>query len=302
MQSFTDIQSSETLTASLGKLMDNDKTALSLNAGTAFPTTGLIVGMPCLRTDMRKLYQLADLTPTWVLIADLSKLPLFVDQDGNSIALAGGADLNTVTATGFYRGSSLTNAPAGDTGLFFIVVEGHDANTTKQKATTAGIGGAPLTAGVSYTLVKTNGNWSAWSKDWTSNTLTKLSQLTNDPGFQPKVSPEFQNWRETLVSNNAVGANYNIESALGNVQSLTLTANSTFTISNPPAAGVSFGLTLMIAQDATGGRTITWPAAVKWPNGVAPTLTTPASKTDFISLMTIDGGANWIGFPGSKNF
>src|SRR3569833_3375743 len=96
-------------------------------------------------TDMRKLYQLADLTPTWVLIADLSKLPLFVDQDGNSIALAGGADLNTVTATDLYHGSSLTNAPAGDTGLFFIKVEGHDTKTTKQKATTAGIGGAPLT-------------------------------------------------------------------------------------------------------------------------------------------------------------
>jgi hypothetical protein len=53
--------------------MDNDKTIMSNHAGTAFPTTNLEVGMKCFRTDLDQLFELKNLTPTWVLIADLSK-------------------------------------------------------------------------------------------------------------------------------------------------------------------------------------------------------------------------------------
>jgi len=41
---------------------------------------------------------------------------------------------------------------------------------------------------------------------------------------------------------------------------------------------------LTLIQDGTGGRTVTWPATVKWPGGVAPTLTTTANARDKVAL------------------
>jgi hypothetical protein len=34
---------------------------------------------------------------------------------------------------------------------------------------------------------------------------------------------------------------------------------------------------------------------VKWPGGVAPTLTTAANAVDMLSFITTDGGATWYG-------
>ena len=60
----------------------------------------------------------------------------------------------------------------------------------------------------------------------------------------------------------------------------TLTGPVTFTFSNP-VAGVTYGLRLL--QDATGGRTVTWPGTVKWKAATAPTLSA-ANKVDIIAL------------------
>lgn len=72
MQSYTDIQSSQSLQSSLSLLLNNDKTALSCSSGTAFPTSNLQAGMLCYRTDQKKLYLLQDVTPTWKLLLDLN--------------------------------------------------------------------------------------------------------------------------------------------------------------------------------------------------------------------------------------
>ncbi len=41
---------------------------------------------------------------------------------------------------------------------------------------------------------------------------------------------------------------------------------------------------LVLKQDSTGSRTVTWPSAVKWPGGTAPTLTTAANSIDIIAF------------------
>lgn len=87
----------------------------------------------------------------------------------------------------------------------------------------------------------------------------------------------------------------------GNVQKLTLTANCTITLTSP-ASGALRALTLLVFQDATGSRTITWPGSVKWGIAGAPTLTTTANLMDIISLFTVDGGTNWYGALGAKGF
>lgn len=60
---------------------------------------------------------------------------------------------------------------------------------------------------------------------------------------------------------------------------------------NVPAS-VSYGLTIKIVYGTSG--TITWPASVLWPNGVAPILTT-ANKTHLVMLATDNGGVTWRG-------
>lgn len=82
--------------------------------------------------------------------------------------------------------------------------------------------------------------------------------------------------------------------SLGNFYSGTLTGNVTFTFSNPPASGLLGVWTFELTQDGTGGRTVTWPAAVKWPSGTAPTLSA-ANKVDIITLYTRNGGTTWYG-------
>lgn len=72
MQSYTEIPASETLRNSRQKLLDNDKTAISCNSGSAFPTINLQPGMLCFRTDEQKLYQLNANGETWVELFDLS--------------------------------------------------------------------------------------------------------------------------------------------------------------------------------------------------------------------------------------
>ncbi len=73
MQNFTDIPSSRTLSDSLIEILNNDKTGISCNSGTTFPTTNLQIGMLCYRTDQLKLYQLIGTNPdNWRFIVDLA--------------------------------------------------------------------------------------------------------------------------------------------------------------------------------------------------------------------------------------
>jgi len=108
MQSYTEIPSSQSLQSSLALLLNNDKTGLSNSSGTAFPTTNLLVGMLCLRTDQNKLYILKDATPTWSLIWDFAAPA--VTKGAN---IGGSADLNAYTATGWYHQNANANAAGG---------------------------------------------------------------------------------------------------------------------------------------------------------------------------------------------
>jgi hypothetical protein len=70
----------------------------------------------------------------------------------------------------------------------------------------------------------------------------------------------------------------------GNIQSVTLTGNCTFAFSNPQS-GASYQI--VIIQDGTGGRTITWPT-IHWEGRTVPTLTGTLNSKDIVTL-TYDG-------------
>jgi hypothetical protein len=96
------------------------------------------------------------------------------------------------------------------------------------------------------------------------------------------------------------GTAYTIDLAGGSVQALTLTGNVTFTFPTV-TAGRSF--LMVLRQDATGGRTVTWPSVtnpVRWPGGTAPTITSTASRTDLYGF-TADG-TRWYGRTIAQNY
>lgn len=81
-----------------------------------------------------------------------------------------------------------------------------------------------------------------------------------------------------------------IDLSTGNYFTKTISANSTFTFSNPPSSGTVGSFTLKIVHSS---GTITWPSSVKFPSDTAPTLT--AGKTHVFVFQTVDGGSRYQG-------
>jgi len=98
-----------------------------------------------------------------------------------------------------------------------------------------------------------------------------------------------------LTYNETVGTitSSDVDLSTGNTFEDTISTNTTYTFSNPPASGTAFGFTFKI--DSSGTNTITWPASVNWAGGTAPDA--PASgETDVFVFFTTDGGSNYYGF------
>ena len=108
---------------------------------------------------------------------------------------------------------------------------------------------------------------------------------------EPKTSPTISSGTLTLNLNDA------------QVFDVSLNANiTTVTISNTDATSNTVNaFTVIFMADGTA-RTITWPAAVKWTGGTAPTMTSTNGKKDILSFLSTDNGTAWFGFVGGQNF
>ena len=78
----------------------------------------------------------------------------------------------------------------------------------------------------------------------------------------------------------------------GNTQAVTLRGNRTLIFSNGQKGGHYM---LIIKQDATGSRTVTWPSSMRWPGGPpqAGMLTTTKDKADVLTIF-YDGGNYYV--------
>jgi hypothetical protein len=108
------------------------------------------------------------------------------------------------------------------------------------------------------------------------------------------TNPTLTGYTESEISNTAVTGTYTLSCVASNFWDLTLTGNTTISPTGVPPSTRMWAGTIVAKQDATGGRTITWPAGSKYPGGVVPPATTTANAIDIWSLMTYDGGTSWI--------
>jgi hypothetical protein len=102
------------------------------------------------------------------------------------------------------------------------------------------------------------------------------------------TTPTWTGIKETSVAISASA----IDMAAGNYFTKTISATTTFTISNAAASGTVNSFILQLTNG--GAYTVNWFSGVKWAGGTAPTLT--ASGYDDLGFFTIDGGTTWQGF------
>ena len=105
---------------------------------------------------------------------------------------------------------------------------------------------------------------------------------------QQVTKPRFTDYAETKQ---AMAAN-SVDLTLGNVQTYTLSGNQTLTFDNPSDTGNACSFTLIVTNG--GSATLTWPGAVDWAGGSAPSLT--SSGVDILTFTTMDAGTIWYGF------
>tara|TARA_R110001592_G_scaffold548_6_gene2898 strand:+ start:505 stop:1185 length:681 start_codon:yes stop_codon:yes gene_type:complete len=127
--------------------------------------------------------------------------------------------------------------------------------------------------------------------------VTSAIQTQINAKITADVTGEFiaDSYNETYVAVTSSGNATTVNCETGNTFSHTLTENTTFTFSNPPASGTGYSFTLKIVQDSTA-RTITWPASVDWAAATAPTISTGSGEVDVFVFFTTDGGTTFYGF------
>lgn len=97
-------------------------------------------------------------------------------------------------------------------------------------------------------------------------------------------------WRNVNFADIVAMTGSQIDPNEGNVFTKTITTSTAFTIASiPNDKAALFNLILTNG----GSKTITWPASVKWSEGIPPALT--ASGIDVLTFLTPDGGTTWYG-------
>lgn len=196
----------------------------------------------------------------------------------------------------FYAANSQLSNYALLSGATFSGAVTFNANLTMGAAdhlvlsSTSGIS-ANGTYGTAGQQLHTNGTAVYWATD---NSYTNAVNYITTGG--PTITnPQFKSYKEFVSNTTASTSSLTLDLSVSNIFDITLANNVTVTLSNPPSAGIAYTATLYCRQDATGSRTITWPASVKWPNNSVPSLSTGANKIDMFSLFTLDGGTTYVG-------
>ena len=111
------------------------------------------------------------------------------------------------------------------------------------------------------------------------------------------IRPNLKDYSEEVKIKGNLGSVNAFSFADGNVQTATVNDNIQISFSNEPPTGKTGTMTIILTNG--GSSTVTYESAVKWPGGVAPTLS--SLGTDILSFVTVDGGTTIYGFVGGVN-
>jgi hypothetical protein len=199
----------------------------------------------------------------------------------DSGALVGNASLTFVFSSNTLNVNGAVNATSHSVGTSFT------ANATLVNAAAVNVTGQVNTA-TFYAATSAN-----VGTVFTANTTALAASANLAMANNYIVAPALKAYSEFVTTNAASTGATTLDLSSSNFFNLTLTGNVTFTFSNSPS-GRAFSFTVVAKQDATGGRTITWPAGSKYAGAVTPPATTTANAIDIWSVMTYDAGSTYI--------
>ena len=224
--------------------------------------------------------------------------------------LAAGVTASSLTSVGTLAGLTVTAPITGS-------VTGSSGSTTGNAATATALQTARNINGVSFngtadvTVTAAAGTLSGatLASGVTASSLTSVGTLsaltmggTVSTADNVIARPRFTDYAETYTTPAISAGTLTLNIENGNVFRVSRNANiSTVTISNPAATGNACSFTLIFDANGTS-YTITWPAAVKWPGGTAPTITTTASRSDVFVFYTNNAGTTWYAMTAAQNF
>lgn len=153
-----------------------------------------------------------------------------------------------------------------------------------------------LAKGTDGQILTMSGELPTWGEHSADNvSLTTDQTITGAKTFDGGIIITSEVREVPTVANTTTA--YTIDIAEGTIFDLTLTGNCTFTF---PADQAGRQFKLLLTQDGTGSRTVSWPSDVRWPGGTVPTLTTTASRTDIFSF--VNDGTYWLGCTSGQNY
>jgi hypothetical protein len=199
----------------------------------------------------------------------------------DSGALVGNASLTFVFSSNTLNVNGAVNATSHSVGTSFT------ANATLVNAAAVNVTGQVNTA-TFYAATSAN-----VGTVFTANTTALAASANLAMSNNYIVAPALKAYSEFVTTNAASTGATTLDLSASNFFNLTLTGNVTFTFSNSPS-GRAFSFTIVAKQDATGGRTITYPAGSKYAGAVTPPATTTANAVDIWSVMTYDAGSTYI--------
>ena len=133
------------------------------------------------------------------------------------------------------------------------------------------------------------------------NTLTQNVTVSGSIFLSGSLNTAtFIDYEERFTSPTISAGVLTLNLANGNVFDVALNANTTLTISSPPAANNAGSFVLIFTADGNP-RAVSWGASILWPGGTAPTLTSTNGKRDVFGFISLNTGSNFMGFIGGQN-
>ena len=251
------------------------------------------------------------------MTTDVSSVKLWFDtgaawEEIAYLPSAGGTVAGNVSITGTLGVTGLITATGGVSGALTGNVTGNVTGTVSGNAGTAttlqtarDINGVSFNGSANITVTAAAGTLSGatLASGVTASSLTSVGTLSALAMGDNVISrPRFTDYAETYTTPTISAGTLTLNLENGNVFRVSRNANiTTVTISNPPASGNAGSFTLIFDANGTS-YTTTWPAAVKWPSGIAPTITTTSGRSDVFVFYTNNAGTTWYAMTSGQDF